>query len=48
MGSDWKRVDLRASDKQRKKWMQAATKKGMNLSVWIRLVLDEAAKQKTL
>lgn len=48
MELDWKRIDLRASEKQRKKWMQAAAKKGMNLSVWIRLVLDEAAKQKTL
>ena len=40
-----KRVDLRASENQIQAWRRAARDRSMRLSAWIRLVLDEAARE---
>lgn len=47
--AEWRasrRIDLRASEAQIRAWARAAAERGMTLSGWMRLVLDEATTQK--
>jgi hypothetical protein len=46
--AEWRasrRVDLRASEDQIRAWRRAARDRSMQLSAWVRLVLDEAARK---
>lgn len=40
------RLEIRLTEKQKKTYMEAATKSGKQLAVWVRGVLDKAVNDK--